>query len=243
MFSKVSLKINADSIRFISNVAPGRILRAEVDAFETLSKNGRMRVIVANTGRISSQYSVSVAECSPNILPIVARSVTLAAAQTVELVFEIVSSAELGSVANFCIVQMRNVEAVVLDRVRVDFNTSDVVKSAGAQAGNAPNNSGVSSPPPSGPDLVCGQCSFFDFGCSIANSCTLNLLKSISSVVVPLGIGLLLLKVKRELVCELEACLIDDGLLPGFMHAFRSGFFGAMFLHAAENSLFGRARA
>lgn len=193
----MTLKINADSIRFISNVSPGRIVKAEVEPFESLSKNGRMHVIVANTGRISAQYSVSVSECSPNILPVVARSISLASSQTQELVFDMVSSAELGSVANFCFVQLRNVEAVVLDRVRVDFNTSDVIKSAGAQSGNAPNETAVSSPPPSGPDLVCGQCAFFDLSCSIANSCTLNLLKSIGSVVLPLGVGLLLLKVRK----------------------------------------------
>ncbi len=194
------MKINADSLAFISNAAPARILAATVDHFETLSRNGKMKVVVASVGVVPSLFSVSVVDCSPNILPVFAQAVTLLAAESKQLTFDLISTVELGSVDNVCFVELKNVEATLLDRVRVDFNTSDVIKSSGAQSGNPPNSSVSGSPPPS-IDLVCGQCSFFDVSCNIANSCTVNLIKSVSSVILPAAGLLLMLKVSFLLSC------------------------------------------
>lgn len=181
-------------MRFIVNVGVGRILRVEVSPFESLSKNGVMFVSVVNLGRVYAQFEVSVVNCSPNILPFITQTTNMAASQSKDLTFPVVSTLEFGS-SNVCTVVLRNSQAEITDQVQVFFNTTDVVKSAGAQSGNSPNSSGTVLPPVNPGDLVCKQCSFFDVGCLIANSCIVSVLKALGSVVLPVAGALILAKV------------------------------------------------
>jgi hypothetical protein len=187
----VSLSINADSIAFVTNNSPGKISAAYVLEFESLSKNGVMHVLVSNIGAIAADFYVSVIECTPNILPVLEQKRSIGVYRSIWVDFAIVSTVELGSVDNRCIVELKDSLFQVQDRVVVYFNTSDLVQDAGAQAGNAPNNSAGSSSVGAGPVTSCSGCGYFDVPCHIANSCLTDILKSVGTVALP-AIGILL---------------------------------------------------
>lgn len=69
----LTLTFAADKLQFVLNNSPGKINSAFVDPFESQSRNGTLRVMVSNTGRVRSEYSLSVTECSENIFPVLAQ--------------------------------------------------------------------------------------------------------------------------------------------------------------------------
>jgi len=73
--SIVTLSLNADSIRFVINYSPGRIISAElidflgrtVGGFVALSGNGRLSATMVNNGTIDASYYLSVLNCSAGV--------------------------------------------------------------------------------------------------------------------------------------------------------------------------------
>lgn len=195
--SVVTLTLSADNIVLIQNNAPGKINSAYVLPFESQSKNGMMRVMISNIGRVSSNFDVTVTECSPNIAPVLAQRTSLQPFQSTWLSFALSSEVALGSANNVCTVRLLDSLANVQDLVIVRFNTTDTLKNDGAQGGNAPNisSSSVVTGSGSGSDIRgCGQCSFINILCQIQNACYADIFKAASSVLLPIAAGLLLLK-------------------------------------------------
>jgi hypothetical protein len=73
--SIVVLSLNADSVRFVVNFSPGRIISAElidfngrtVGGFVALSGNGRLSATIVNNGTIDASYYLSVLNCSAGV--------------------------------------------------------------------------------------------------------------------------------------------------------------------------------
>ena len=73
--SIVVLSLNADSVRFVVNYSPGRIISAElidflgrtVGGFVALSGNGRLSATIVNNGTIDASYYLSVLNCSAGV--------------------------------------------------------------------------------------------------------------------------------------------------------------------------------
>jgi hypothetical protein len=80
--SLLTIEINADSLKFISNVSPGKITNAYVNDFTSLSRSGTMIVAIKNTGTIDAGYSIIIKDCSSNILAIPSISIQVSAGQT-----------------------------------------------------------------------------------------------------------------------------------------------------------------
>ncbi len=223
----VTLTINADDIAFIQNSSPGKITSAFVNPFETQSKEGVMRVLISNIGRVRASYFVGVGNCSINILPILAQEVAVDAYGSLWLQFAVTSTTPLGSVSNVCTVTLKDSQANVQDQVVVYFNTSDTVINQGAQSGSGPNISAASIGSSPG-DLICGQCSFFEISCLIGGACVGGLLKAGAAVLLPAAAILLLLKIlatpsmrmpiARALCCRgnsrSSVVYVDDGPPP-----------------------------
>ena len=56
--SLITITMEADQLRAVANTSPGRIVDCYVDAFEALSMDGLLTVLVENTGYISASYQV-----------------------------------------------------------------------------------------------------------------------------------------------------------------------------------------
>lgn len=57
--SLITLQFIADSISFVEHRSPGRIVEAMIEDFYALAGSGILTVVVQNTGKITSDYSVS----------------------------------------------------------------------------------------------------------------------------------------------------------------------------------------
>ena len=57
--SFITLQFAADSISFVENRSPGRIVEALIEDFLALAGAGILTVVVQNTGTITADYSVS----------------------------------------------------------------------------------------------------------------------------------------------------------------------------------------
>lgn len=192
--SLVTLTINADRLRFIENFSPGRIESAFVEPFEALAVSGAMRVLIANTGRISAGYFVSILNCSNFILPIEAQPITLQVLGKVWLTFDIRSTTALGMNDNQCTVRLQDSQFATQDTVVVLFNTTDANVTFGAQDGNS-SGDGSSSDIGDFEDQECATCSYFDISCQLGNGCVADLLKAAGSILLPAAGILIALKV------------------------------------------------
>jgi hypothetical protein len=208
----ITLTISADNLQYIVNNSPGKINSAYVDPFEAFSRSGYLHAMITNTGRITSSYSLSVTECSPNIQPMIAQQASLAPFQSTWLLFNVRSNVDLAT-NNVCTVSLYDSLGAVVDSLVIQFNTTDTKKDSGTQSGIAPN---VTAVPPSKPNIgslnaaACDGCAFFDVSCKLMSSCVAGLLKSAAAVLLPVAGVLLLLKlcmtpgVRRA--CSLMRC-------------------------------------
>jgi|SaaInlStandDraft_6_1057023.scaffolds.fasta_scaffold02991_5 hypothetical protein len=131
--SVITLELNADNMKFITNVGMGEIVRAGVEDFEALSKNGLLAIVIQNTGSIIADFELSVADCSKGINPVESIITTLEPRYYEALNFTITSRTALTE-DHSCTVTMTNSLAEVLDVVTVYFSTESVEVSKGAQS-------------------------------------------------------------------------------------------------------------
>jgi hypothetical protein len=99
--SVVTLYVQANSLKYILNRATGKIEKAWVDKFESLTKNGFLNVHVRSTGNVVATFFVRVDSCSPNINPIQSRSIAIEPSQLQVLTFSVTTNTGLES-SNSC---------------------------------------------------------------------------------------------------------------------------------------------
>ncbi|KAM9951821.1 hypothetical protein ACTFIT_002506 [Dictyostelium discoideum] len=66
----LTITLKADSLQYRVDISPGKIISYQIDRFESMSKNGILRVKVQNIGTINSDYTLAIVNCSGDINPI-----------------------------------------------------------------------------------------------------------------------------------------------------------------------------
>ena len=56
--SLITITMEADNLKSVVNTSPGRIVDCYIDAFEALSMDGSLTVLVENIGYVSASYQV-----------------------------------------------------------------------------------------------------------------------------------------------------------------------------------------
>ncbi|GIL53994.1 hypothetical protein Vafri_9547 [Volvox africanus] len=93
--SVVTLSVTADNVRLVTNRCPGKLSNVRVcrfgngdmsvcGSFESGSR-GFIRLEVANTGRLPADYTITVTNCSVNVMDVQARFVSLDAGELLSL--------------------------------------------------------------------------------------------------------------------------------------------------------------
>lgn len=75
--SFITLRIDASDIAFVKSVSSGRIVETHTTRFIAGTTSGSLSVEIVNTGEISSEYTVSVTNCSGNMFRIPDQKLTL----------------------------------------------------------------------------------------------------------------------------------------------------------------------
>lgn len=94
--SFVTLRIDASDITFVKSVSSGRIVEIYTTDFEATSTFGTLTVEIANTGEISSEFSVSVVKCTTGLFTIPAKTVTLEPAEVKNITYKLRSTEKEG---------------------------------------------------------------------------------------------------------------------------------------------------
>ncbi|XP_068682010.1 hapless 2-like isoform X1 [Montipora foliosa] len=123
MTSMVTLQISADDIILIYNRASGRILKAYAQDFETLSKDGRLYVIVQNTGYVTADFSVVISECSGAIGKFREKSISINPQKTHMFTFPIHAYGMEGG-NNYCAVKLFDSRQKMVDSANITFTTT-----------------------------------------------------------------------------------------------------------------------
>ena len=74
--SLINLEINADDIKYVTNVSNGQIDYLNINTFESLSNDGYLEMQVTNSGSLTAQFSISY-NFSEYILPLLSEQMSL----------------------------------------------------------------------------------------------------------------------------------------------------------------------
>lgn len=118
----VAMEITADNIRFIRNVATGRIFRADATSFEALSQGGTLSVDVVSTGSLAAIFSVTF-DCSENIHNVLPAESAVDARGHWLVTRRLLTQNE-NTADNTCTVRLFDAVGVLQDTTSVSFRTN-----------------------------------------------------------------------------------------------------------------------
>ncbi|KAM9971542.1 hypothetical protein ACTFIW_011523 [Dictyostelium discoideum] len=130
----LTITLKADSLQYRVNISPGKIISYQIDRFESMSKNGILRVKVQNIGTINSDYTLAIVNCSGDINPIDSKDVTIKSKEIYSFEFQIFTTSKLDSTYQ-CFGDLYNEVAQVIHSIRINFNTSETMIDNGPQSG------------------------------------------------------------------------------------------------------------
>jgi len=166
--SLVTLEMNADKLRFVTNLSQGEIDYAEINTFEALSYDGFLECQVTNVGSVVAQFTLG-GECSQGIAPLQAQEFSLKPLHSKTLQLNIYS--EYQTAKNYlCNVTLFNSIGQVSDFVVVNFNTTARPTETGSQGGSSEGESfQATQEQKQGCSEVCPN--WYDVPCFFAKGC------------------------------------------------------------------------
>lgn len=123
MTSMVTLQISADDILLIYNRASGKILKAYAQDFEAVSKDGRLFVVVQNTGYVTADFAVVISECSGAVGKFREKSLSINPQKTHLFSFDVHAYNMKGG-NNYCVVKLFDSRQKMVDSANVTFTTT-----------------------------------------------------------------------------------------------------------------------
>jgi Male gamete fusion factor len=169
--SMISIELNADSLKFITNLSKGIIDLAQMTNFQALTLNGNLLVQVTNVGNINAQFTLGVV-CSTGVSPVPSQPLSMDIMETKQVNFKITVISEIGR-NYYCNVTLLDSIGDVSDLKTVYFNTSDLVINEGTEGGNGNTPQGSTSAGNQNLNLGCSDyCpSWYDLPCFIVKGC------------------------------------------------------------------------
>ena len=210
--SIVTLTLNADSVRFVVNYSPGRIISAQlvdfngntVGGFVALSGNGRLEATIVNNGTIDASYYLSVINCSAGVALIPSPGALAVAAGGV-LTQQWACTVEDDAAANRnCTVVLQDARFVVIDTRLVKFYTNATVYDALPQLDGRALGTGVGAPQGSGASCSALCPNMLNLLCAAVNGCWLRLVEGLLIIA---ALGAFAFWILRCGPCRLSATL------------------------------------
>ena len=196
----LTLTFVADNMTFTTNVASGVILHVNLSSFTAATKQGRLEVVVMNTGSLTADFHITVTRCSPGTFPIAAQIRSLNPLQFQALTFDVYSENTVGGNST-CNVTLRNALFAVVDVKVLHWSTTAAVDDKGSQGGSGNGNLGGNAHgAPGGPGGdSCTDCPFYNPLCFLTRACFLGMFAQVATLVGVLGIIIVLLKYRAAI--------------------------------------------
>ncbi|EGC31861.1 hypothetical protein DICPUDRAFT_156210 [Dictyostelium purpureum] len=135
----LTLTLSADSLQFVVNISPAKIISYNIETFESMSNNGVLKISVQNTGALNADYLLQVHNCSGDIIQMPNQIATIQPKEIYVFSFQIYTTTMLQSYY-YCFADLVNEQSTLLQSIRINFNTSKTIIEQGAQSGDNPNN-------------------------------------------------------------------------------------------------------
>ncbi|KAL9655103.1 hypothetical protein ABK040_008884 [Willaertia magna] len=211
--SQINIFIDADSVVFVNYKSLGGIVKAWVDKFESMSREGTLHAIIINKGNTLGKYVVTITECSSNILPITQKSATLDPGQSLDLIFSVRTNLDL-DYTNQCKVSLLHSDGEKIEETAVVFDSSAYVAKNGSLS-----QSGVVGTESDKSVGICVCGSPFDLICIVLHGCTDYIIGWVVGVVLIITTPILLIFMWRCGCCGMmmqwcKCCACCCALLP-----------------------------
>lgn len=164
------LEARAESAMFVTNVAPGRIIKAEAPSFEALSGSGEAELSIINTGAVLADFILGLT-CALGLEAGPAVQVSLKPLESTSRQIRLYVSGD-GSGRFDCNVTLFDALGELTDSVLLQVNISSLERDSGAQGGNGSGGGDTNLPS----TITGGTCattcpSFVDVMCFVAHAC------------------------------------------------------------------------
>ena len=165
----ITLEINTDVLKFVTNVSSGKIINIFVNDFQAMSDDGFMEIAITNTGFFIAQYIISY-DCNENIISLSSDEISLKPEEIKYLNKSIYTISKIGE-ENKCVVILKNALNEQIDMKFITFNTTSEIQMNNLNFSNNNDKENVISD--KGSALKCEDlCTkLIDFKCYIKNSC------------------------------------------------------------------------
>ncbi|CAJ1345563.1 unnamed protein product, partial [Effrenium voratum] len=163
------LEARADEAMFVTNVASGRIVSAEVAAFQALAENGEAEVMMLNTGAILADFTLGLS-CASGLAAGPAVQVSLKPLESASRTIQLFASGD-GSGRFYCNATLFDAVGDVADSVNLEVNVTSLQRQDGAQGGADGGGDTNLKAAITGGTCATTCPSFFDVMCFLAHGC------------------------------------------------------------------------
>ena len=165
----ITLEINTDLLKFVTNVSSGKIIHIFANDFMAMSEDGYLEVGIINTGYFIAQFIIMY-DCNDNIISLSSDEISLNPDETKYFNKSIYTNSKIGK-ENKCIVILKNSIGEKIDMRLISFNTTNEIEFNNQNISDINGNKGTFSGKKE--DFICEDiCTkVLDFKCYINNSC------------------------------------------------------------------------
>lgn len=197
--SVVVLTIVADNLSYYTQVAKGVILHADMSslAIAASSTHGTLRVVIRNAGLVPSEFSIGVVNCTTGTFPIVAQVAAIPPGSTFNATFNIMMQTPDVTQWSSCRVVLRNALQDVADVVTVQWLSTAVNRSDGAQGGESLEGGTPSVYDSAWSSVTCPACPWYSPLCFLQQRCFWGLAAELLGIVALLLVFVAVFKCRR----------------------------------------------
>ena len=195
----ITLEINTDVLKFITNVSSGKIIHIYANDFITMSEDGYLEIGIMNTGYFNAQYFISY-DCNDNIISLSSDEIGLKPEEIKYLNKSLYTKSKIGK-ENKCIVALKNSIGEKIDFKLISFNTTNEEVFNNLNVSEINKNKGTFSEGKK--MLICEDiCTkILDFNCYIQNSCWGILTTRLLIIIFVILILVIIIKYFKKIFC------------------------------------------
>ena len=200
MNTLITLEINTNVFKFVTNVSSGKIIHLLANNFESMSEDGYIEIGIINTGYFNAQYIIAYL-CNDNIISLSSDEISLKPDEIKYLNKSIYTKSNQGK-ENKCIIVLKNSIGEKVDSKLIIFNTTNEIGENNQNITERDNIKGTFMDNNKN-TLICEElCTrLLDFSCYTQNSCWGIMVKRLIILIAIILILVIIIKFFKKICC------------------------------------------
>ena len=200
MNTLITLEINTNVFKFITNVSSGKIIHLFANDFMAMSEDGYIELGIMNTGYFIAQYIITY-DCNENIISLSSDEISLEPDEIKYLNKSVYTKTNLGK-ENKCVIILKNSLGEKVDMKLISFNTTNEITENNQNISASENSQGTFMDNNKN-SLVCEDlCTkIIDFSCYAKNSCWGIMIKRLVIFITIILILVIIIKFFKKIFC------------------------------------------